>query len=280
MRPLGKTVLAVGALSLAALSLVACDERPLVRRYPVRSDRIRRPLRLLHISDLHSSPYGRGMQTLITATKALAPDLVLLTGDICDNRVPNENAFAYCRFLGEHYPCYYVCGNHEVYTGLLPSLKEKLRSFGITVLEGSGERLPLDGQSIDLYGIDDPYAFPDHKGRLWEDQLREGDAFRDPSHVSILLTHRPEQVSYYAETGFDLVLAGHAHGGQVMLPHLLNGLYAPHQGLFPAYAGGRFAIGEKQTMIVSRGLSKYVRPRVFNRPELVLITLLPEECGS
>lgn len=57
---------------------------------------------------------------------------------------------------------------------------------------------------------------------------------------SILLTHRPELTRYYRESGFDLVVAGHAHGGQVRIPGLGRGLLAPHQGLFPRYAGGRY----------------------------------------
>lgn len=272
-----KLALFVGAVALSALAVAACDERLLVRPYIVRSRKLVKPLRLLHVSDLHSSPYGKNEEALIAYTERLAPDLIVMTGDICDERVANDNAYTYCRYVGERYPCYYVSGNHEVYTGLLDVIKDKLRSFGIGVLEGEGTDITLDGQTITLYGVDDPYAFPDKRGCLWEDQLWEGDQAIDPSRFSVLLTHRPEQISYYAETSFDLVLAGHAHGGQVILPHLMNGLYAPHQGFFPTHAGGRFSLKKDQTMIVSRGLSKYVRPRICNRPELVLITLLPEE---
>lgn len=277
MRGITKLALAVGVTAAATLAAVACDERPLVRAYTLRSDKIVRPQRILHLSDLHSSRYGDSQSHLIALTEKIAPELVLLTGDIYDNRIPNEDAHTYCRYLAAKYPCYYVSGNHEVYTRRLPAIKEELRSLGMTVLEGEGEKVTLRGQTLCLCGIDDPYAFPDHHGRLWEDQLAACEAKTERDVFSILLTHRPEQVSYYAETDFDLILAGHAHGGQVLLPPFLNGLYAPHQGFFPRYAGGRFALKERQTMIVSRGLSKYVRPRVFNRPELVVVTLLPEE---
>ena len=79
----------------------------------------------------------------------------------------------------------------------------------------------------------------------------------------------------YAAAGFDLVVSGHAHGGQVRIPGLINGLCAPNQGWFPDYAGGEYCAGET-TMIVSRGLSTQAQmhvPRLFNRPELVIITL-------
>ena len=90
------------------------------------------------------------------------------------------------------------------------------------------------------------------------------------------MTHRPERVSDYAGSGFDLVLAGHAHGGQWRLPGLINGVLAPNQGMFPTYAGGRYEIGGA-TLIVSRGLARESTrvPRLFNRPELVVVDIEP-----
>jgi len=93
---------------------------------------------------------------------------------------------------------------------------------------------------------------------------------------SILLSHRPERVEAYHSSGFDLVVAGHAHGGQVRIPGILNGLYAPNQGFYPKYADGRYALGET-LMIVGRGLSRSGLPRVFNPPELVIIDVEPAD---
>ena len=80
----------------------------------------------------------------------------------------------------------------------------------------------------------------------------------------------------YAGSGFDLVLAGHAHGGQWRLPGLINGVLAPNQGFFPSYAGGRYELGNT-TLIVSRGLARESTrvPRLFNRPELVVVDVEP-----
>ena len=88
---------------------------------------------------------------------------------------------------------------------------------------------------------------------IWREQLEAVTAAQDGETFSILLTHRPERVEDYAGRGFDLVLAGHAHGGQWRLPGLINGLIAPNQGLFPRYAGGRYALDGDTTMIVSGG---------------------------
>ena len=89
----------------------------------------------------------------------------------------------------------------------------------------------------------------------------------------ILVAHRPELIELYKKYPFDLVVSGHAHGGQVRIPFLLNGLFAPNQGLFPKYAGGAY-IHENLTHIVSRGLSFSPKlPRVFNPPEIVVVNI-------
>jgi len=93
-------------------------------------------------------------------------------------------------------------------------------------------------------------------------------------YCTVLLSHRPEFFELYQKYDVDLVLCGHTHGGQWRIPYLLNGLVAPHQGFFPKYAGGRYD-AENMTMIISRGLARETTkiPRVFNRPELVIVEL-------
>lgn len=275
-----KAVIAVSAIALTAAAIavtaVAVDERIAVRTMSFKTDKVTSEVRLLHLSDLHSSSYGKGQAELISRIDSLAPDAILMTGDIFDNRITNENSEALLSVIGKKYTCYYVSGNHEVATRELKSVKEQIASYGVTVLEGETSVIELNGQLISISGIDDPLAFPDSRGRLWEDQLSDCNSDVTEGVFSVLLTHRPELAELYAETDFDLVLSGHAHGGQVVIPKLINGIYAPHQGFFPKYAGGTYTLKEGQTMVVSRGLSKYVRPRVFNRPELVLIKIEPD----
>ncbi len=268
------TLIGAGVMALAALIAVAVSEKPKVVSYVISTDKVTKPIRLLHISDLHSSPYG---DQLISLTEDLAPDAILMTGDIADNRVPNDHAFAYTKAVGERYPCFFVTGNHEFYSGHVATLRQTFSSHGLTLLSGEAATLVIGENTIIIGGVDDPFGLPYPANRLWDDQLASCQNAVSKDHFSILLTHRPERVDSYRETDFDLILAGHAHGGQVILPGLVNGLFAPNQGFFPEYAGGRYSLKEGQTMIVSRGLSKYVKPRVFNRPELVLITLLPSD---
>ena len=140
--------------------------------------------------------------------------------------------------LADRWPVYYAAGNHEYRTGRLAEIKKLLTACGAVVLDGKCVRVAAGGQMVQIGGIDDPETGEEN----WEAQLSAAGSGLDGSHFSILLTHRPERVSDYADSGFDLVLAGHAHGGQWRLPGLINGVLAPNQGLFPSYAGGRYEI--------------------------------------
>ena len=267
--------LALAAGGTAALAHYAMNEKMQLKTYQIVSEKIKTPVKILQISDLHSSDYGKNGIELIKAMKDISPDVVVMTGDILDNRAPNGECFRFLRMIASLYKCYYVSGNHEVYTHRVDAIKAKLISYGIRVLEGENETVSIGEQNIVIGGVSDPIESPDRQGRLWEDQLTDCGKDLGGDEFSVLLSHRPELISYYEETPFDLVLTGHAHGGQVIIPKLINGLYAPHQGFLPKYAGGEYVMANGGKMIVSRGLSKYVRPRIFNRPELVLVTLMP-----
>jgi len=94
----------------------------------------------------------------------------------------------------------------------------------------------------------------------------------EDSTYTVLLSHRPELFDVYADNNIDLVLSGHAHGGQVRLP-FIDGLAAPNQGLFPQYSEGVHE-NNRTKMVVSRGLGNSIFPiRINNRPELVVFTL-------
>ncbi|MEG2857947.1 MAG: metallophosphoesterase, partial [Clostridia bacterium] len=143
---------------------------------------------------------------------------------------------------------------------------------GVIVLEGDCKTLKIGTQYINICGVDDPTYIGKY---ATVEQIKTVDAAADNKLFTILLSHRPELFDEYAKCDFDLVLSGHAHGGQWRIPGILNGLYAPGQGLFPKHAGGQYAMGDN-LMIVSRGLARggNVIPRIFNRPELVIIDLM------
>ena len=264
---------------LAAVALLVCvgaaavDSRLAVRTYTIPAPQLSAPLRLALITDFHSCDYGAGQAQLLSALEAAQPDLVLLGGDIFDDDAPGANTLELIPLLLQRWSCCYVTGNHEWRTGRAEALKAWFSAQGVTVLAGDCTLFSKDGAAIALCGVDDP----DVGEQAWAAQLEKASAQRPEGVVSLLLSHRPERIETYLSYGFDVILAGHAHGGQWRLPGLINGLAAPNQGLFPRYAGGRYDL-EGTVLVVSRGLARETTrlPRIFNRPELVLLDLVPD----
>ena len=276
---------ALAGTALGALGFAALDQRLACRRYTLQSEKIHRPLRLAFLSDLHGTRYGKGQRKLLEGVRKFAPHLVLLGGDLLDENHPQFPAFTLLGALAREFPCFEVWGNHECRLENRDELARYLDRLGITLLEGEKRRLSLEGQLLDLYGVGSPARFGEvRKGFSylqpnlagWEEEFSRCKARWEPQVFSLLLSHHPELVPYYQSSPFDLVLCGHAHGGQMRLPGMINGLYAPTQGFFPTHAGGAYPLGEGRTMVVGRGLQRSLfPPRVFNPPELVLITLTP-----
>ncbi len=255
---------------LAAALTAALDVRLRTVTYQVTSEEIMEPVRLAVVSDLHSCRYGEGQRTLLDAVHAQAPDAVLLTGDIVDDEMPEENAWKAVSALAEEAPCFYVTGNHEWWSGEAERICEQMETLGVTVLRGSAKSLTVGETPIIFCGVDDPES--------GEEQLEQIGKTVNEKSFTVLLAHRPERIEDYLNYPFDLIVSGHAHGGQWRLPGVLNGLLAPNQGMFPKYAGGRYDF-KGTTFIVSRGLARESTkvPRIFNRPELVVIDVIPAE---
>ena len=287
-----KYVWFVVLLIFVILCLAAFDSRMIVRRYDVDATEISTPVRVVLVTDLHSCDYGEGQKTLLDAVDECAPDLILLGGDIFDDEMDDANTEIFLAGIAEKYGCYYVTGNHEYWSerDAFDAKMEILEKYGITILSGDCETIEVNGEKINLCGVDDPdsymvrfdiaqapqgYAQAEiEKIHTFNQQLDEVKAMAQNEYFTILLSHRPELFENYVSRGFDLALCGHAHGGQWRIPWILNGLYAPNQGLIPPYAGGRYD-EDGTTMIVSRGLARESTrlPRIFNRPELVLVTI-------
>lgn len=264
------------ALVGSALALCALDARLVTRRYTLSTDKLGGMIRLALITDLHSCRYGRGQERLLRALEAAAPDLVLLGGDIFDDKLPPGPAIDLLRGAAAEYPCYYVTGNHEFWTGRVPEIKAYLAGMGVRVLDGDCAHVTVRGETVNLCGVDDPEGGES----AFTAQIDKTGTGRAEGAYTVLLTHRPERMGQYAAGNFDLVLSGHAHGGQWRIPGLLNGLLAPDEGLFPAHAGGVYAIGGS-TLLVGRGLARESTrvPRIWNRPELVVVDLEPASAG-
>lgn len=262
---------------LVVLTLIALDERLILRTYTVVSPKLTAEVRLAVVTDFHSSDNADDVVAMVASC---APDAVLMVGDMFDDDTqnrPTERTLSLMRQLSAQYPCYYVSGNHEAWTGEMDALYQQTEEAGVTVLRMSSGVLTVRGQRIALCGIPDPYEMVYSGAPDTEEHIRQAMENVDSADFTVLLAHRPELLAKYAQFPLDLVVSGHAHGGQVRIPGVLNGLYAPNQGWFPKLAGGAYT-QDGTTLIVSRGLAVRTRlPRIFNRPEVVLVRCVPAE---
>lgn len=264
-------ILAVASVILLALIIwvIWSNVSLELSTYTVSSDNLPKAFdgyRIAHVSDLHSAEFGSENEKLLGLLRESDPDIIAITGDIIDSsRTDVEVALDFAKEAMNIAPCYYVTGNHEagVSKETYEKLEKGLHEIGVLVMHGDEIVIEKDGEAISLIGIDDP-RFADFPQNI-----------SDPSSTdsfTILLSHRPEYFDEYVDFDVDLVLSGHAHGGQFRLP-FIGGLIAPGQGLFPEYDAGSFTDGNT-TMIVSRGIGNSIIPvRFNNRPELVLVVL-------
>ena len=234
--------------------------------------------RIAHVSDLHNTEMGKDNEKLLAMLRDAAPDMIAITGDLVDSRNTDiEVALQFVREAVKIAPCYYVTGNHEARISEYDELKEAMEAAGVTVLKDAQTEISLTGESITLIGVNDPsyqtdYLFGDAK-TVMNTKLEELHTEQD--RFTILLSHRPELFETYVDHDLDLVLSGHAHGGQFRLP-FVGGLVAPNQGFFPEYDAGIYTEGNTN-MLVSRGVGNSILPfRINNRPEVILIELQAE----
>lgn len=225
--------------------------------------------RILHLSDLQNKVFGRKQKPLLKRIEASAPDIIVLTGDLLDRhkgRTDVDGAMSFVYEIMKIAPVYFVSGNHEHQSGVWNVLMEELNAAGVKVLDNGKSIIERNGDTITLLGLEDKKVNR-HYDKLLHILMQGQGGFH------ILLSHRPELFETYVKENVDLVFSGHAHGGQVVLPFFRKGIFAPHQGFFPKYTEGMYE-KDGTVMVVSRGLGNSGFPfRIFNRPELIELTL-------
>ena len=243
---------------------------PVTERFNLLKEGDENAVRCVLVTDLHSCYYGKNQKNLIERIDKENPDIIFLGGDIFDDKIDDDNAVIFLEEISKKYKCFYVSGNHEYWSERCDEMKDKVRSLGITVLEGDCETIEINGKTIDVCGVDDPTRLTNSQ---FKEQLNKAYAKTSEDHYKILLTHRPEQTDFYALYDYDLILSGHAHAGQIRIPFINIGIYAPNQGLFSKYVSGIYTLENGSRLIVSRGLARESTPapRFFNHPEIVVI---------
>ena len=254
------------------------------------------PLSVLHISDLHMTPGQRSKQRWVAALDELEPDLVINTGD---NLAHMHAVPAVLRAYGPllRRPGVFVFGSNDYYAPhpknpahyLVPSSKKRvfgpalpwrdlraaLTEHGWTDLTHTRRTLTVAGRTVQFAGVDDPHLRKDRYERI----AGRADAAAD---LRIGITHSPEPriLDAFAGDGYDLVLAGHTHGGQLRIP--FYGALVTNCGLDRSRARGASRWGTDMWLHVSAGLgtSPYAPVRFACPPEASLLTLVPRSTAS
>lgn len=256
-------------------------------------------LQFVQLSDIHSIRTEKQATQIINKVAEQNPKFITVTGDLVDftyynklrDEAKQENRVAdnvepmttfFMQQLLTIAPVYYIYGNHE--RALLydepNGFVSELQSLGIQFLNNEQTSIIYENEELQLFGVNDVASLPrssqyakiaNDQQRL-EEMLKDGLNQLDQAKYTILLSHRPEFYDVYKKLPIDLVLTGHAHGGQMRLP-FVGGLFAPGQGILPKYTSGVFNEGRVH-MIVNRGIGNSSFPvRVFNRPEIIVVTL-------
>ncbi len=252
-----------------------------ITKYTIETQKTEIDLHAAVVSDLHARPYDK----VIEALERISPDTILLPGDILeiatDNmQSRNQTALAFLKHASEIAPCYYCYGNHEIYyshakkgqpkatdPSLASNYEKQIRGYGIHLINDTikqyDNHVAIGGL---VCGRDmDPALNRPHPNLEILSQLASFDGFK------ILLCHYPHYYEkYLKDTDIDLILSGHAHGGQWRI--FGRGVYAPHQGLFPKHTSGI----EDGRHIISRGAVNNAKPipRFFNSPEVLEIHII------
>ena len=269
MKSSKKKLCIAAVCAIAAALPFACSTALTETCYNISVAAAKNPVKIAFLSDLHNSFYKADMRELTESVHNFSPDAVVFGGDLFDEHFGEENSWRLVKKLSEEYPCYYSIGNHELNRMDADRVKEKMRETGVIVLEGGFSDIMIGDTAVRFIGID---------GAQYEKQREAAKKAVSIDRVNLLINHFPEDFPLVSGKGFDIVLSGHAHGGQVRIPFTDIGLYAPGQGVFPKYTSGVYT-EDSTSMVVSRGLYRQLSciliPRVFNRPEAVYITIQP-----
>ena len=254
-----------------------------VQSYKVQTSRIQKAVRIVMVSDLHARRYFQNIPQIIKNQK---PDLILLAGDMIEDRSHKRTrcvTYPFFRTTAQIAPVFAIFGNHERRVKWQQEVWDEMKRAGIRVLENEMVHTEAQNQPFVITGLDEGAGaygrFHTKTPQKLQMELLKKTQAEDG--VRIVMDHYPENFANagelsYNQCTYEVMVAGHAHGGQVRLP-LIGGLYAPGQGIFPRYTKGIYR-AQTSTLIVSNGLGgQWYLPRFGNRPSVYVIDMIPEE---
>lgn len=228
-------------------------------------------LKIAHISDVHIPNNVFNIKKLINILEREKPDIIAITGDLIYKykKIDEVQLGRFCNSLSNLAKTYAVTGNHEVWSKSVEQWNEILKSNDVIVVDNKIEIFEKNKSTFAIIGLKEGCLYSEEHYSCNDVEL---------NIPIILLSHRPERFDNYCSSEIavkpDLVLSGHAHGGQFRIPLLNKAIYAPDQGVFPKYSSGLYTSENGVQMVVSRGLSNSFFPvRIHNRIHLPIIHL-------
>ena len=277
--------MSIYVLVLFILSYILIDQKRLtVTTYPFASSKLKTAYKIIQLTDLHGHQFGKNNKRLIQTIQKQEPDLIVLTGDMINgNYASSTRLLNVVEALSSTCPIYFIRGNHELaiklYASWYDTFEQLLTKRGVIILEND----TIIHKDLTIYGLEVPlsrYAYVP-KVMLKKASTSQYETLLNltptDSNFSVALCHTPFLEEVFETATYDVILSGHVHGGAIRLP-IVGGLLSPERKFFPKYDAGVYELPQSQ-LIVSRGLGsgKTLPLRVFNPPEIVVLTLQPKK---
>lgn len=292
-----KDVILYGIIILFVLWIIIEQRLLVTSKHTITSEKLPRQSEasFLVLADLHNCALGKKNIRLYKQIEALAPDFILVAGDMVNKKMPGYpwNASRLLEELAKSYPVFYAYGNHEQklewigknggtnrtkedlsYHARWMEFKNCMTKAQVQFLDNESVLLKVGSAQLRITGvsIEDKY-FGFHASKELEASYLTsllGESAKDC--YQILIAHNPIFFDAYTQWGADLTLSGHLHGGMMRIPGI-GGVLSPQARFFPKYDAGIYSHGSRH-MVVSRGLGSHsIMPRIFNIPELIHIRL-------
>lgn len=231
----------------------------------VKARNIKSEFTIAHITDLHIKSYGFREIQAVNIAKNVEPDITVITGDFIEGRNglnPLEN---FLSELIDDTPIYAVLGNWDYWSGCIHKLIDLLESYKVKILSNENVKTTIGSSELYIAGVDDPYTGHDDLPKALRD-VKDG-------KLTILLAHSPQVVYNAASRGVNLILVGHTHGGQVVIP-FIGPPFIPLDEPYRRFTSGIYNVDDT-VMYVNRGVgTSIVNVRLLCPPEVAIIRIV------
>ncbi|UFS61305.1 metallophosphoesterase [Sulfurimonas sp. HSL-3221] len=256
----------IAAVSYLLDGLIGGLRRPMLRFEQIAlGETDAKPFRIVQLSDMHIGLDIRRefVESCVTRTNALRPDMVVITGDLVDRKIEHVAAeLEPLKALQSRFGTFFITGNHEYFHGVEAIVAHLRNALGITVLDNESVKI---AERFNLVGVND--LISKRMGVMpYDVEAAFGDC--DPALKTIVLSHQPKSTRIMQHKAYDLMLSGHTHGGQIFPFGLLVMIDQP-------YLAGHYRVDADKQIYVSRGTGYWGPPlRVLAPSEISVIDIV------